>query len=170
MAKARTLACQPEPECATASAAVTLPVIVPGRPRACGCDSYCSGRKRKALDSSLPISHVVVGGHHDCFLSNQRLGVAQWHGRQTRARYTVRPDHWTATTTALAPSPLAASQRPQAYRIQLSRAKRNLHDAGPRASAIWLAVLSADIYNHFSAVYWRTLFCHWAGPDHFLRD
>ncbi len=32
-----------------------------------------------------------------------------------------------------------------------------------------LAVFSAYTYR-FSAVYWRTLPCHWAGPTHFLRD
>ncbi len=33
-----------------------------------------TGRKRTALDPSLPIT---VGGHHDCLLSNQRPGVAR---------------------------------------------------------------------------------------------
>ena len=45
------------------------------------------------------------------------------------------------------PSPLAASQRP--FRIQLSRAKRNLHGAGPRAigSLYFLQIFTAFLQS-----------------------
>jgi hypothetical protein len=115
------------------------------------CDSYCSGRKRKALGSSLPI-------RRSSRLSSEQSAPGSGKGAQ--------PELDTQSDQIIGqpppPSPLAASQRPYRIQLQVSTAKRNLHGAGP-PTCYWLAVLSVDIYR-FSAVYWRTLFCHWAGP------
>jgi hypothetical protein len=75
-----------------------------------------------------------------------------------------RPTSWSGSSasgaraqrrvSAAPPSPLTAYQRP--YRIQLSRAKRNLHGAGPRAIGS-LSILQAFtaflqfIGEHYSA-------------------
>ncbi len=77
----------------------------------------------------LHLTHLfLLGGHHDCLLGNQRPG-----GALARAPAYLELDIQSDQVTGQPPppSPLAASQRP--YRIQLSRVKRNLHGAGPRA-------------------------------------
>jgi hypothetical protein len=76
--------------------------------------------------NELHLTHLfLLGGHHDCLLSNQRPGS----GKGAQPELDIQSDQ--ATGQPPPPSLLAASQRP--YRIQLSRAKRNPHGAGPRA-------------------------------------
>jgi hypothetical protein len=129
-------------------------------PLSAPADAAATGRKRKA---QWHLTHLfLLRGHHDCFLSNQRPGVAR---APNRSSHTARPDHWTGTTT-LAIGCLSGTLSHTAFKSQEKSLRSRC-----RSSCNWLAVLSADsdIYR-FSAVYWRTLFCHWAGPNHFLRD
>ena len=73
-----------------------------------------------ALDPSLPIRRSPR-------LSSEHS--APGSGKCAQPELDRQPDQVTGQPPP--PSPLAASQRP--YRIQLSRAKRNLHGAGPHA-------------------------------------
>ena len=107
-----------------------------------------TGRKRKSSEPSAPIRRSPR-------LSNEQSTPGR--GTGVLPEFVTQSDQVTGHWQPPPPSPLAASQRP--YRIQLSRAKRNLHGAGPRAGS----VLFADFY-HFSAAYWRALSCHRAGP------
>jgi hypothetical protein len=79
-----------------------------------------TGRKRSAPDPSLPIRRSPR-------LSSEHS--APGSGKCAQPELDRRSDQVTGQPPP--PSPLAASQRP--YRIQLSRAKRNLHGAGPHA-------------------------------------
>jgi hypothetical protein len=86
--------------------------------------------------NEMHLTHLfLLGGHHDCFPSNQRPGVA-WQGRPTRARYTVRPDCRAATTT-FAIGCLPATLSHTAFKSQ----EKSLRC---RSSCYWLAVFSAD--------------------------
>ena len=81
-----------------------------------------AGRKRRTLDSSVPIR------------KSPRLNTEQ----QAPERGTDVPQEFgtgSVQVTGQPPSPLAAAQRP--YRIQLSRAKRALHGASPRAGLLY---------------------------------
>lgn len=89
-------------------------------PLSAPADTTATGRKRKALDSSLPIRRSPR-------LSSEQSAPGSGTGAQPELD--TQSDQVTGQPPP--PSPLAASQRP--YRIQLSRAKRNLHGAGPRA-------------------------------------
>ncbi len=102
-----------------------------------------TGRKRKTLDPSLPI--MIRRSSRLC---TEQLEPAPGSGRGAQPEFDTQPDQVTGQPPPPSPLPVAASQRP--YRIQLSRAKRNLHGAGPRF---------VDFY-YFSAVYWRALSCH----------
>ena len=79
-----------------------------------------TGRKRSAPDPSLPIRRSPR-------LSSEHS--APGSGKCAQPELDRQSDQVTGQPPP--PSPLAASQRP--YRIQLSRAKRNLHGAGPHA-------------------------------------
>jgi hypothetical protein len=101
--------------------------------------------------NELHLTHLVLfGGHHDCLLSTQRPGVARAPNQSSRDRQSDQ-----VTGQPPPPSPLAASQRP--FRIQLSRAKRNLHGAGPHAigSLFFLQIVTTFLQfigEHYSAV------------------
>ena len=96
-----------------------------------------------ALDPSLPIRRSPR-------LSSEQSTPGRGKGAQLELD--VQSDQVTGQPPP--PSPLAASQRP--YRIQLSRAKRNLHGANPRAigSLSILQTLTAFLQcigEHYSA-------------------
>ncbi len=95
-----------------------------------------TSRKRKLREPAAPIRRSMR-------LSNEQ---------STPGRGTGVPPEFVTQSDQVAgqpppPSPLAASQRP--FRIQLSRAKRNLHGAGPRAigSLCFLQIFTAFLQS-----------------------
>jgi hypothetical protein len=95
-----------------------------------------TSRKRKLREPAAPIRRSMR-------LSNEQ---------STPGRGTDVPPEFVTQSDQVAgqpppPSPLAASQRP--FRIQLSRAKRNLHGAGPRAigSLCFLQIFTAFLQS-----------------------
>ena len=105
-----------------------------------------TGRKRTALDPSLPIRRSPR------LSSEQSAPRDSGSGKGAQPELDGQSDQ--VTEQPPPPSPLAASQRP--YRIQLSRAKRNLHGANPRAigSLSILQTLAAFLQcigEHYSA-------------------
>ena len=89
-------------------------------PLSAPANATVTGRKRSAPDPSLPIRRSPR-------LSSEHS--APGSGKCAQPELDRQSDQVTGQPPP--PSPLAASQRP--YRIQLSRAKRNLHGAGPHA-------------------------------------
>ena len=95
-----------------------------------------TGRKRKSHEPSAPIRR------------SSRLSSEQsTPGRGTGVPPELSTQSDQVTGQPPPPSPLAASQRP--FRIQLSRAKRNLHGAGPRAigSLYFLQIFTAFLQS-----------------------
>jgi hypothetical protein len=87
--------------------------------------------------NGLHLTHLfLLGGpsHHDCRPSEH---LAPGRGKCAQPELDRQSDQVTGQPPP--PSPLAASQRP--YRIQLSRAKRNLHRANPHAIGSPLSLL-----------------------------
>jgi hypothetical protein len=108
-------------------------------------------------ESVTPLS-MVQHEYSRCTPSNSVMTITTGSLRCSPSRYTVRPSHWTATTT-FAIGCLSAASSHTAFKSQEKSSRC-------RSPCDWLAVYSAAIYR-FYAVYWRTLFCHWAGPTQF---
>jgi hypothetical protein len=97
-----------------------------------------TGRKRKSSEPSAPIRRSPR-------LSNEQSTPGR--GTGVLPEFVTQSDQVTGHWQPPPPSPLAASQRP--FRIQLSRAKRNLHGAGPRAigSLYFLQIFTAFLQS-----------------------
>ena len=95
-----------------------------------------TGRKRKSHEPSAPI-------RRSSRLSSEQSTPGR--GTGVPPEFITQSDQVTGQPPP--PSPLAASQRP--FRIQLSRAKRNLHGAGPRAigSLYFLQIFTAFLQS-----------------------
>ena len=106
-------------------------------------DAPTTGRKRKTIDPSLPVRRSPR------LYSEQS---APGNGRGAQPELDTQSDQVPGQPPP--PSPLAASQRP--FRKQLSRARRNLHGAGPRAtgSLFFLQIFTSFLQfigEHYSA-------------------
>jgi hypothetical protein len=134
--------------------------------QAAPANATVTGRKRTALDPSCPIQvrrSPRLSSEHSAPGSGK---CAQPDCRSSIDSLTRSLDSRRHLRSTFATGCLSATLSHTAFKSQ-----EKFSWCRSRAPCDWLAVYSADFSSYrFSAVYWRTLFCRWAGPTCFLRD